>query len=778
MFLLVGRQDVPNIGTAYAIMDTEDNDITIVSESDLCLCLRSGFGVHIGGASLINGVLNYTDEYFPQENNEEDDDLSLSNEDDYIDDEDLNTDEYLDYDDDYDEDIDSDEEILPLDDSDYEDDGYLYDDEEGSVEESTVSKLYKCLNEEQIKMLKRYYLWYSNRIFKEGVKDPTLGMKDKNALKRKQADLNSLRNTGGLWHYAGFIDMGYRGAGSCTLGHPLRYMHLAWDVEVSDIETAFFGEDYSDSFEKAISSSNCIIFGIKCISDFFEVNKDCVRALQAAQRDSLKDMSLMYEHYNSNTVDEVLAKFKVMDEIMAKVSYHDVRMKMITKDEDKFILPFALSQFYMQFRKVNMIPPKSLVQEIRDKMVGWLGHKFTPDLKPARFSVLLPKVEKILGKASSPLVRKIEEHDNCRGWSFYSNLINTYRTYLNNFFVYEICGHYKYNADTNKDEGGRSKGAKYQLYRTYKDAENILLQESIEYTLEYLTKLTNALTALIPIFDITSTFATGYVTRSDDKYTISDSKEYNESHIGVYSKDCNSELYKSIVNLKRLISNSRVYTFDPEAKKQITSGIDGVSDFISSAVSVLNNEKDTYLAWVEKYLQKMCDEKNSELERERQEENLKLSKSSNTYSEESSSDKKSRGSSKSVTLTQKEVMNFLFTCDLSKVKGQSFAIQVYDTIKNSGKEPTSKQYYYMKMLYKAITGVSVIDANEVSSVSLDSRSDIEEAIRYVFEHRDLVDNLTYDICKSIFKYGKISEKQMKYAEKALNVYNDHKGGII
>ena len=93
--------------------------------------------------------------------------------------------------------------------------------------------MYSHLNDEQIKLLKRYYLWFSQRIFDEGKQQKrTLKVTSNPRKLQKQKELNAMRNQGGLWAYAGFIDMGYRGAEYCTLGHPLRYVHLAWDISV------------------------------------------------------------------------------------------------------------------------------------------------------------------------------------------------------------------------------------------------------------------------------------------------------------------------------------------------------------------------------------------------------------------------------------------------------------------------------------------------------------------------------------------------------------------
>ena len=233
MFKLVGVQ-----GALFAVQDTDDNAIDVLAKSKVCKCLN--LGLNIGGITKIsNSEFEYTEEYFPIVDSDESDyDEDTYYEEDGFYDED---DEYYEEDEEYEEEYEYDDEEDFGDDYNSEedgDDGYYSDDFDDGFgddyyeeEESTVNKLYSHLNEEQIKLLKRYYLWYSQRIFDEGRKNArTLKINSSPRALQKQQNLNVLRNQGGMWAYAGFIDMGYKGADYCTLGHPLRYVHLAWDI--------------------------------------------------------------------------------------------------------------------------------------------------------------------------------------------------------------------------------------------------------------------------------------------------------------------------------------------------------------------------------------------------------------------------------------------------------------------------------------------------------------------------------------------------------------------
>lgn len=233
---------------AYAIQDTSTGEIEALTGKYIEIALN--YGLEIDGASLNeNGSVVFSDSI---------QDFVIEDDEEEYDEEDYEEEEYEEEEEDYEYDIDADcedeeeyEEEEDEEEYEIEDDDYDYEEDE-YTKESSVGKLYSYLSEEQIKILKRYYLWFSQRIFSTAQKDPTLGMKDMRRLQAKQKDLASLRNLGGMWHYAGFIDTGYDGGGYCTLGHKLRYMHLAWDVSISDIESAFFGDEYTAEFEDVI----------------------------------------------------------------------------------------------------------------------------------------------------------------------------------------------------------------------------------------------------------------------------------------------------------------------------------------------------------------------------------------------------------------------------------------------------------------------------------------------------------------------------------------------
>lgn len=767
-------------GNDLIIHDTSDWSFDVVPKPDAELLVK--FGVEVQGLSISNNSLVVSDEFFLElPSNDFEEDSDEDSEDDYYDfeddeeeeeGEDDSEDDYLDEDDFNDDEDDDDEDF---DDYDVSEEDFFDEDEEEDEDESTVSKLYAYLSQEQIKILKRYYLWYSQRIFTDAQKDPTLGMKSKSALQRKKKNLDKLRNTGGLWHYAGFIDMGYKGAGECTLGHPLRYMHLAWDVTVSDIESAFFGENYNEDFEQALESNNCIVFGIKCISDFFEVDKECMRALQKAQRESLKDMALMYDYYANNMVDEVNSTFVVLDELINKIKGIDAKGLLLDTNYDSLVLP-NLTAFYLQFRELNMIPPKSLIQEIRDNICDWDTHKFIYDrslyypcliLHQPTVEIMSNRVQRIFGKLKTQKFTEFYKGYNIK-FANYSDIQTKIYNYFSAYFMYEICGWYKYNGENNKDEGGSNK-LMLELHRNfYSSFKNFFAD--VEFSLSYALKMLQLFDLLTAYVERDDRLKVVSVDTSDDSNWFVNDKDlvYNSAFINQYSEE------KGVGFLDAVDFYKQIH-WGRGTKYLGRKSIDEMINILSDKKNIIDVNLGKFRQFVYDEVSKQCVEHNKkfaeELERKRLEEEEKRKERQKLEEEKNKQviENITNGVSNS-----KELIDYLSKVDLSSLtdSNSSFAKKILDTVTSSGKEPSSKQFYYLKQLYEKVSGEKYKGVDvEVNKESLSSHPELEEALTYLIEHKDLVkDSRTYDIICSIVKYGKISERQMKYALEGKQIY--------
>lgn len=771
MFKLVGI-----MGNLFAVQDTDDEVIDILPKSKICKCLN--LGLQIGGITQISSCeFEYSDEYFPkaeEDKDEYDEDYGYNDvefEDDEDDDEsygvDYNSDDFddgysdedsgEDYGDDYDnEDEEEYDEAF--------DDGYS--DEDFGVEEeevSTVNKLYSHLNDEQIKLLKRYYLWFSQRIFDEGQKQKrTLQVTNNPRKLQKQKELNAMRNQGGMWAYAGFIDMGYRGADYCTMGHPLRYVHLAWDISVSDIETSFFGESYDTDIEEVINSNNCIKFGIDCISDFFEIDKEYTDKLKRAQREAIKDMDFMCQYYEEGIADEVIASFTVTDDLVNNIAKVDARGLLVGGESYKCIIPKSLSSFYRQFRQLNLVVPKSLVQEIRDNLIGWSEHKFIGWREPKWGTV-----DNVLNAVVGTKTKKFD----INGLS-YSGYKRAFQDYLVEFLQLKSCGYYEYNAENFKEEGGASKPVRSQLWAIHNSVKKKFWADA-EYTFDYVRKLLDlevAMAGLDELIGVYSTPTSSYNSSENIYYMDTAIVDLNNSYIREYDEKNDTNLYDWIWELKSISrGTSNICRIEYNKNHKLV-------DFLASLnekIQLLENEKDKYFEFATNKVQKEIDDRNEQLEKERL---ARLERERKEDEErERAKQAEAEAKEKASKLSDEEIRQYCID-NASKVKDDKklkFALTVLDTVKKTGK-CSPKQMYYIGQIYEKLTGVQVEDKRQASKVQLDDRKDIEQAVDTVLADPSLLENeedkeKVYAILTSIKKYRTISERQMKYAEIALKV---------
>lgn len=757
-------------GSCYFVLDTVDKDVDTLTKSDICKCLN--MGLVIDGVSKISDTeFEYTDEYFielPSNSDSDDDDYDDYDDYDYEDEDssaedDINTsgdsdnedlsdeDEYDDYDD-YDEDSSAEDDLDNEDssesneddyDSSDEDDDYYeddYDDYDDDEDEdiSTVNRLYSFLSEEQIKLIKKYYLWYSQRIFEEGQRNQrTLQITQSPRKLQKQKKLNVMKNQGGLWAYAGFIDMGYKGADYCTLGHPLRYVHLAWDISVSDIEESFFGEQYSDNLDEILNSSNCIKFGIDCISDFFEIDKEYTDRLKKAQREAIKDMDFMCSFYEEGISDEVINSFSIMNEIVNKAIVIDAKARLLKGDGYKPLADRQLLNFYREFRKLHVVPPKSLIQELRDNFVGWETHKF----------IGVKEVD--WGTISNLLVAFFGEDGDISGR--YTGYKDIFRLYLEIYFKLKSCGYYEYNADTFKDEGGASKPVKKALKDSYTTIDKLFWSDT-EYTFDFIQKLFTINKLIDKAGQVYDSYKTPQIIKDAQSGLYVDdvdSKVIDVGDLQGYSTQVDFNIEQLLDELSRAHRASRyLCRISYNETYRITDFITELSDKLEKANELLQG----YLNYNSTKRQELRDRFNSDIQAEQVQEQTQ------EQAQKSSDDK---------PLTDDEILEYCKN-NKSKIENDSslkFPLEVLATVTKNNKY-TSKQMYYIKKIYSALTGKSDI-------VSLDDRKDIEVAIDKVIENDDLLDGVaddkqrTISILNSIKRYRRISVRQMKYAEQAL-----------
>lgn len=811
MYTVLNSYRDNNGDTFYAVRDFTDvnANIEVVSKSDLELLIitnldaktQTGEKVEYTGGSLICNVEDVTDQLNAQM------DEASEDYDDY-EDYDYEDDEVEDYEADSEEDY-EDTEDSDTDEDDYEDYDYEFDDIEDveDAEGSIVSKLYELLSEEQIKVLKRYYLWYSQRIFTDAQKDPTLGFKNKARMITKKQQLDRLKGNGD-WRYAGWLDTGGTQYGyTCTLGHPLRYLHLAWDITIGDIEECFFGEEYNVDYEKIIQSNHCIVFGSKCIGDFFEVDKECVAALRRTQTDSLKDMAILYDIYSSENIEEVSKSFELLDSIMTKVTLRDTKGRALKKDYVS-MLPAGMELLYKQFRDLNMIPPKSLIQEIRSTLVGWTdGSKYFYNKWAGYLRYPTSKLNDVLkvlvGKPYREALFKLDYKAVQLG--YFSTIDEIVGAFVTVMFEYELCGYYKYNADTQKDEGGKSKPVREAFARLYNACFTGVVTDAT-FTIDTIEKL---LWFSINLVDFknswrNSSYMFEYPIDGSESETMQASVlDEHDSTVQVvldtFKAETGIDLVSEITILKagynffiQVSKNSRNYVRKKyaeffETNENLEFSLANIYSVLSSTLESFKNHYQTFsTTWIEAYKTKKFDEVKQKREAERlereEQERLAREEEEKRIAEE----EKAKASLSNVD-TPKKVVEYLLNSDLSSLsKDWDLPKNILETVKKSGKEPSDRQFYHIRRLYKQVSGVDYEGiGSQKERTKLSDRPDLEKAIDFILANSSLVDDCIQElpnnhkatsdkfigVLNSIKRYGTMSENQLPYAQASLVIFN-------
>lgn len=449
MFKLVAVQEQGG-KKAFAILDDTDGSFDIVSEEFIKRV--SIMGLPIGGVSVTDsdGNFTYTDEFFipMAEDSDEDEDFTDWEEDDE------------DTDEDWDDEEEPVEEVVEEDD-DYDDDDWDDGewDDEYFVEDSEVDKLYALLSEQQGNLLKRYYLWTSQILFSNsnvsGVK--RLSAKNTERAQEKIADISALRGQGKTWIYAGYLDLGYRGADTCNLcGAPLRYQHYICDASVADIDQMFWGNDYSSIDMTVINghirNGHIFPFGIECTGDFFDIDKEDLDKIKKNQRDSTDEMKFMYRLMQMpESYANARASFRVFEEVMDAVSVSVARSKLFGQTS-KFETP--LISFYNQFKEAGMLYPRSLVSRLWHAFAG-----FEYPLRTTKRNVMYETadLQALAKEYTYKCVRTLDVEDRQRVYEVIDKLdawMYSPKNYMQNLFMYQFMGIYSFNPQVQKDIEG------------------------------------------------------------------------------------------------------------------------------------------------------------------------------------------------------------------------------------------------------------------------------------------------------------------------------------
>ena len=210
--------------------------------------------------------------------------------------------------------------------------------------------IYACFNERQSNVLKKYFEVLTKYSFNN-----ILGRLDLEVSPNKINKLIELKGDGD-WQFDGMYDAHKKGAASCELGHPLRYVYRARNKK----------------------NGNILQFGINCASDFFDIGKDELNAMlrvkdnmvaEVVRLNSILTLSLYKEHLMFDC--EEIGKVLMVSGTSSFEKLGNSSLLPIVKDFYEVGLPLPLS-LIEQIRS-NKLPFENILNDISNFNINIVG---------------------------------------------------------------------------------------------------------------------------------------------------------------------------------------------------------------------------------------------------------------------------------------------------------------------------------------------------------------------------------------------------------------------
>lgn len=597
----------------------------------------------------------------------------------------------------------------------------------------------------------------------------------------------------------------------CTFNDPVRYMHVAWDVSISDLDTNFYGQMVSSDLEALIDSNNCIKFGLTCTAEFFDIAKDSAafKALENVQNVCKKDMELLQEEYEKGDANRkrIAQSFPFLDAIVDKLVILASKTALLKGEE---LLPGRLLLLYKEMRKEEMIVPKSFIQFIRDLLVDWDTHKFidlsknfpllrnsvgslagaktgTPDERGC-FERLGVVLNGAFGKRANAICKLIEPFASGKGryasvrYSYRAIASTCYRCldYIVAMFIYKLCGYYEYDAVNQGDEGGKdvTKSTGFGKHATdlkyFYSGIARALPFDIEYTYDYTLKILDTVDLLQRLEEgLKLELATKRLGVRTAK--TKDGRDYKVYFIDDFDpNNPKSVVYPCNVfdngKLKRIVQDrGKEVIYDLNRSNSLANWVEATSE----TVSYLEEAAFRFPKFEIEYLTAEMNIRNEkELARvapkEEEAGGLEIPDLFNEQEESEESEESKESVPTPGAKTVDEVMQFLKSADLSGYTDRKwdFPVKLVKQLKKSGGTPSDKQFYYIKPLYEEVSGKVYVGV----SASGDLSNEMKKAIDYVLSNRSVADDFTCSVLETVKGRGKASPKQMRYVDKAVKAY--------
>lgn len=199
--------------------------------------------------------------------------------------------------------------------------------------------LFRSLTPEQAKFLQLYYMTYTKQVFECLRKTSRLDISSE-----KLAKLDMYRvDSDIVWEYEGMEIGSHIGSFTCALGHLLKRAHIAKANNLLDANG-----------EPAV-----LIFGLTCLSDFFNLNSEDLPVLSKAERIMVDEISYITELFNNKEVEvgwknvELFKHFVVQ---LARKQYNETATSL------EYLVGKNFADLLLGFVKLGIPFPKSATE--------------------------------------------------------------------------------------------------------------------------------------------------------------------------------------------------------------------------------------------------------------------------------------------------------------------------------------------------------------------------------------------------------------------------------
>lgn len=193
-----------------------------------------------------------------------------------------------------------------------------------SKKELKIEDYYGFLNKEQTELIRDYSRLKSANIFN-----------------KRMAEMRGNKNLIDDWIYLGFTDLGDR-IGKCSLGHPLRYEHYAYNVETKE----------------------SIIFGVKCVADFFDLTEQQIKLIDKGVKETNTEiLKVLKEIGNKKLIDWDIKYIEDLKKVDTENTEENIIKKAYKFIDNDMILPSSLRQDIRRKREIKQLRINKVKQE-------------------------------------------------------------------------------------------------------------------------------------------------------------------------------------------------------------------------------------------------------------------------------------------------------------------------------------------------------------------------------------------------------------------------------